>query len=291
MTRVIRDPAELREWVGASKRNRYSIGFVPTMGALHAGHRSLMARSWGENDRTVVSLYVNPLQFGPHEDFDRYPRAFESDLAMCTEAKVDVLFAPAVETMKPPGFATMVRVAGVTDTLEGARRPGHFDGVATIVTILFNAVQADRAYFGQKDFQQTVVVRRMVSDLRMPVQVVICPTMRDPDGLAMSSRNVYLTVADRPEALRLPRALDAAERAVAEGETDADAIRSVMAKAMESPRDDVRLDYAEVVHPDTLAPLTRIETHAALLAVLRVGKVRLLDNRVVAAPGVAAWKP
>ena len=259
MTRTIRDPAELREYVEMAKRNRFSLGFVPTMGALHAGHLSLLRRSWKENDRTVVSIYVNPLQFGPHEDFDRYPRQFERDLEMCGAEKADVVFAPSVADMAPPGRSTIVRVEGVSHDFEGRVRPGHFDGVATIVNTLFNVVQPDRAYFGQKDWQQTVVIRRMVRDLRMPVRVVVCPIVRDPDGLAMSSRNVYLSPEDRREALRLPRAVQRAAKSVLEGEVDGDRIRRILREEMRSEREDVVPDYADLVHPETLVSLPRLE--------------------------------
>lgn len=290
MTRVIRDVEDLRQYVTMARRNRFSVGFVPTMGALHEGHRSLIRRSWTENDRTIVSIYVNPLQFLPGEDLDRYPRPFEKDVAACTEEKADVVFAPSVQTMQPPGRSTVVKVEGVAHDYEGRARPGHFDGVATIVASLFHLVQADRAYFGQKDFQQTVVVRRMVRDLQIPVQIVVCPTVRDADGLAMSSRNVYLSAADRAEALRLPRAIRAAEKAVLAGETGGDRIRSILRDALASPRQDVRIDYADLVHPDTLVSLPRLEGHGVVLAVLRVGNVRLLDNAVVAPPGTPAWE-
>jgi pantoate--beta-alanine ligase len=273
-----------------ARRNRFSLGFVPTMGALHAGHRSLIRRSWGENDRTVVSIYVNPLQFAPHEDFDRYPRQLEQDLAHCEQEKADVVFVPSVADMAPPGRSTVVRVEGVSHDFEGRVRPGHFDGVATIVNTLFNMVQPDRAYFGQKDWQQTVVVRRMVRDLRMPVRVVVCPIVRDPDGLAMSSRNVYLSAEDRREGLRLPHAVQRAARAVLAGECDGDRIRAILREALRSERPDVVPDYADLVHPETLASLPRLEGHGVLLAVLRVGKVRLLDNEIVAPPGTPAWE-
>lgn len=290
MTRLIRDRDEMRRYVRMLKKNRFSIGFVPTMGALHEGHRSLMRRSFKDNDRTIASIYVNPLQFGPSEDFERYPRDLERDTAACRAEKVDVVFAPSVAQMNPPGRTTTVRVDGVTEDYEGATRPGHFEGVATIVATLFNIVRPDRAYFGQKDYQQTVVIRRMVQDLAFPVDVVVCPIVRDPDGLALSSRNAYLSEDDRGEALRLPRALVRAEEHVLRGETDCARLRKVMRAAMRSPREDVAVDYADVVHPETMVPLGRVEGHAVLLAVLRVGKTRLLDNRVVAPPGTAAWE-
>lgn len=290
MTRVIRDRAEMRRYVRMLRKNRFTIGFVPTMGALHEGHRSLVRRSFRENDRTVVSVYVNPLQFGPSEDFERYPRDLDKDVAACRAEKADIVFAPPVAQMNPPGRTTLVRVDGVSEDYEGALRPGHFAGVATIVATLLNVVQPDRAYFGQKDYQQTVVVRRMVQDLAFPVDVVVAPIVRDPDGLALSSRNVYLSADDRKEALRLPNALARAERKVLEGEADCGRLRKLLRAAMRSPREDVTVDYADVVHPETLVPLGRIEGHAVLLAVLRVGRTRLLDNRIVAPPGTAAWE-
>jgi pantoate--beta-alanine ligase len=290
VTRVIRDCDEIRAYVEMLRKNRFSIGFVPTMGALHDGHRSLMRRAFRENDRTIVSVYVNPLQFGPGEDIDRYPRDLDKDVAACRAEKIDVVFAPAAAQMNPPGRTTSVQVDGVSEDYEGAERPGHFAGVATIVATLFNLVQPDRAYFGQKDYQQTVVVRRMVKDLAFPVDIVVCPIVRDPDGLAMSSRNVYLSPEDRKEALRLPNALYRAEQHVLEGETNCARLKKVMRAAMRSKRDDVKVDYADVVHPETLVQVGEITGHAVLIAVLRVGKTRLLDNRVVAPPGVAAWE-
>lgn len=290
MTRVVRDLAELRDYVDMAKRNRFSLGFVPTMGALHAGHCSLLRRSWSQNDRTIASIYVNPLQFLPGEDFERYPRPFDRDLALCVEEKVDVVFAPSVADLAPPGRSTVVRVEGVSHDFEGGHRPGHFDGVATIVATLFQLVQPDRAYFGQKDYQQTVVVRRMVRDLQMPVRVVVCPIVRDPDGLALSSRNVYLSAADREEGLRLARAIQDASRAVLGGERDGDRLRAMLRESMASPRADVKVDYADIVHPETLVSIGRIEGHAVALACLRVGAVRLLDNAVVAPAGTPAWE-
>jgi pantoate--beta-alanine ligase len=290
VTRVIRDRDEMRRYVRMLRKNRFSIGFVPTMGALHDGHRSLMRRSFRENDRTIASIYVNPLQFGPGEDFDRYPRDLDADLPACRAEKVDVVFAPSAAQMNPPGRTTTVRVDGVSEDYEGSTRPGHFAGVATIVATLFHVVMPDRAYFGQKDYQQTVVIRRMVQDLAFPVEIVVCPIVRDEDGLAMSSRNVYLSAEDRKEALRLPKALARAEQHVLDGETDCERLRKILRAAMRSRRSDVVVDYADVVHPETLVPLGRVEGHAVVLAVLRVGKTRLLDNRIVAPPGTAAWE-
>ncbi len=287
MTRVIHTARELREYVTMTKRNRFSLGFVPTMGALHDGHLSLVHRSVQDNDCTIVSVYVNPLQFGEGEDFESYPRTLDTDVGICEEANADVVFAPTVREMQRPGRSTVVVVRGVTEEFEGARRPRHFEGVATIVTTLLNMVQPDRAYFGQKDYQQTLVIRRLVSDLAVPVEVVVCPIVRDEDGLALSSRNRSLSPEDREEALRLPQALARAEQLANEGERDANRLRAAMVEMTASVRDDVLLDYADVVDPDTLIPLETIETRALLIAVLRVGTTRLLDNVVVRTGGVA----
>ncbi len=303
--RVMKDPAEVGEYVGMLRRNRITCGFVPTMGALHAGHAALIERSVQENDRTVVSVYVNPLQFGAGEDLATYPRTLDADVALCAELHADVVFAPSVKAMQPPGRVTVVTVRGVSDDFEGAQRAGHFDGVATIVARLFNVVRPDRAYFGQKDYQQTVVVRRMVADLAFPLDVVVCPIVRDPDGLALSSRNRYLSPEERVVALRLPRALESAEMLVLAGECDGAAIRAHMAAkltpadssdapdsadAVERDGIDADVEYAEIVDPMTLTPIERLTGHAVLLAVLRVGTTRLLDNRIVAPPGTPAWE-
>jgi pantoate--beta-alanine ligase len=284
MTRLVRTPEEITEYVDMLARHRASVGFVPTMGALHEGHLSLMRRSYRENDRTIVSIYVNPLQFGPEEDLERYPRDLESDLARCELERVDVVFAPGVAAMQPPGRSTVVHVAGVSHDYEGAYREGHFDGVATIVAQLLNLVRPQRAYFGRKDFQQSVVIRRMVHDLSMPVDVVVCPTVRDEDGLALSSRNAYLTRELREQALRLPRALFAAQASVAQGERDADRIRAAVRSALEPEGADVELQYADVVSPDTLVPVAEINGRAVLVAAYRVGTTRLLDNVVLEPP-------
>jgi pantoate--beta-alanine ligase len=289
VTRVIKDPAELGEFVDMLRRNRISCGFVPTMGALHEGHLSLVRRSVHDNDRTIVSVYVNPLQFGEGEDLESYPRTLDDDVRLCETARADIVFAPTVKSMQPPGRATVVSVRGVADDFEGARRPGHFDGVSTIVARLLNIVRPDRVYLGQKDYQQTVVVRRMVWDLAFPVDVVVCPIVRDDDGLALSSRNRYLTPEQREVALFLPRALHATELRILEGERDGDAIRAHLAAAF--PDDGGgELEYAEIVEPDTLHPVGRLDGHGVLIAVWRVGTTRLLDNRVVAPPGTPAWE-
>jgi pantoate--beta-alanine ligase len=290
VTRVMRDPAELGEFIDMLRRNRISCGFVPTMGALHEGHASLVRRSVLENDRSVVSVYVNPLQFGVGEDLTCYPRTLDDDLELCERERADVVFAPTVKEMQPPGRATVVSVRGVSDDFEGVHRPGHLDGVATIMARLLNLVRPHRVYFGQKDYQQTVVVRRMVADLAFPVEVVVCPTVRDSDGLALSSRNRYLTPEQREAALSLPRGLESTEMLVLEGERDGDAVRAHMSAVISGAGADVELEYAEIVAPDTLSPVDRIEGHAVLVAVLRLGTTRLLDNRVVAPPGTPTWE-
>jgi len=290
VTRVMTDPVELGEYIDMLRRNRISCGFVPTMCALHAGHASLIRRSVHDNDRTIVSVYVNPLQFAEGEDLESYPRSLDDDVAVCESERGDIVFAPSVRAMQPPGRATVVSVRGISEAFEGEERPGHFDGVATIVARLLNLARPHRVYFGQKDYQQSVVVRRMVADLAFPVAVVVCPIVRDPDGLALSSRNRYLSGEQRAIALRLPRALVSAEQLVIEGERDGDAIRAHMADALASAEDDVVFEYADLVEPETLAPIESLSGHGVLLAVLRVGTTRLLDNRIVAPPGTLAWE-
>jgi pantoate--beta-alanine ligase len=269
---VSRSAPELREllWSPADR-----VGLVPTMGALHDGHLALVRTARSECDRVVVSIFVNPLQFGPGEDFDAYPRDLERDLALLDEIGVDIVFHPAAAEFTAVGRLTTVHVTGLTDPLEGAVRPGHFDGVTTIVTKLFNVVQPNRAYFGEKDFQQLAVIRRMVADLDLPVEIVGCPIVRDADGLALSSRNAYLSVPEREAALAMPRAL----LGVAEDwDGDADSARDVLNRTL-GAAPGIRLDYAEVVDPETLAPLEGVvDGPARALAAIRVGGTRLIDN-------------
>ncbi|WP_376790450.1 pantoate--beta-alanine ligase [Thermoflexus sp.] len=252
-------------------------GFVPTMGYLHEGHLSLVRRARAENDHVAVSIFVNPTQFGPHEDYNRYPRDLERDLQLLTPLGVDLVFAPPVEEMYPPGFQTWVVVEEVSRPLEGAARPGHFRGVATVVTKLFNILQPERAYFGQKDAQQTVVIRRMVQDLNIPVEIVVCPTVREPDGLAMSSRNTYLGPEERRAATVLFRALQAAKARYEEGERDAERLRMVMREVIQA-EPLARLDYVSVADPETLQELSRVEDRALLSLAVYIGKTRLIDN-------------
>ncbi len=277
--RVVRTVAELRAQLAPERRAGRTIGLVPTMGAFHAGHASLMERAREETDVVVVSLFVNPTQFGPGEDLAAYPRDEARDAAIAREAGVDVLFAPPVEAVYPDGFQTSVRVGALAEPLEGAQRPGHFDGVATVVTKLLNMVGPDVAFFGQKDAQQALIVRRVVRDLDLPVRIAVCPTVRESDGLAMSSRNAYLGPADRERAVALRRALDAAESAVAAGERDATAV-SAAAHAALAPYG-VEPEYLALVGADTLAPVDRIDGDVLLALAARVGRARLIDNTLL----------
>ena len=262
-----------------------TVGFVPTMGYLHAGHLSLVAAARAANDVVVVSIFVNPTQFGPHEDFARYPRDEARDLALLAEAGVDWVFLPPVEEMYPPGYLTTVEVRTITDRLEGAIRPGHFTGVATVVAKLFNQVQPTRAYFGQKDAQQVVVIRQMARDLDFPLEVVVAPTQREPDGLALSSRNVYLQPAERQAATCLIRALRAAEAAWTAGERNGSALRGAMTAVL-AVEPLAHPDYVSIADAATLEELTAIGPQQRVLASLavRIGPTRLIDNLVLEPP-------
>ncbi len=280
--RIVRTVAEVRAVVGEARAGGASIGLVPTMGALHDGHLSLVRAARAQNDLVVMSLFVNPTQFGPREDLAAYPRDEERDARLAEEAGVDVLFAPAVAEVYPDGFATSIHISGITDVLDGAARgPGHFDGVATVVTKLFQMVAPDDAYFGQKDAQQVLVIRRLVRDLDMPVRIVACPTVREADGLAMSSRNVYLDAAARRQATALNRALDAAEHTVAEGRTDAAAVLGAASAVLAAAG--IEPEYLELRSPDDLRGLDRVDGPALLAVAARVGSARLIDNRILEA--------
>jgi len=279
---IISDPGTIRAAVVAARAAGRSIGFVPTMGALHAGHASLAARAGNECDDVVVSIFVNPTQFGAGEDFDRYPRRLADDCRLLGEHGVRWVFAPEARMIYPPGDATRVVVDGPARRFEGRIRPGHFEGVATVVCRLFNAVPADVAYFGAKDWQQTVVVRRMVEDLGLPIWISVCPTIREPDGLAMSSRNAYLSAAERRQAVGLHESLELAEKLWTAGEP-VDSIEGAMRAAIEAR--EIRVDYAAVVDPDSLAPLATSGGPAVALVAGRLGGTRLIDNRILAARG------
>jgi pantoate--beta-alanine ligase len=282
--RTLRTVAELRAALLPSRRGGRSIGLVPTMGALHDGHLSLIRRAREECDEVVVSLFVNPAQFDEASDLAAYPRDERRDASLAAECGADLLFAPPVDEVYPSGFATTVRVAGLTEPLEGVHRGReHFDGVATVVTKLLNMVQPDAAYFGQKDAQQALVIRRLVRDLDIPVRIEICPTVREPDGLALSSRNAHLDGADRARALALSEALAAAESAVAAGERDAAAVAAAARAAMAAHA--VAPEYLALVSPGTLAPVGRIDGEVLVLVAARVGTTRLIDNTLISPNG------
>lgn len=277
--KVVVTRQELRE----ARAGFSALAFVPTMGYLHEGHLSLVRQAKADCGAVAASIFVNPLQFGPTEDLATYPRDLARDLAALEAVGCDLVWTPEVADVYPPGFATFVDVEGVTDVLEGARRPGHFRGVATVVNILFNAVTPTKAYFGQKDAQQTVVLRKMVRDLGMPLELVIAPTVREPDGLAMSSRNSYLEPDQRAAATVLIRSLRAAQEAWSTGQQDAEALRRAMREVLAAePLADV--DYVSVADPTTLAELDQVDPAIGALASLavRVGRPRLIDNMILA---------
>lgn len=268
---------ELRATLDETRAAGRTVGFVPTMGYLHEGHASLMRAARAETDVVVASVFVNPLQFGAGEDLDAYPRDLDRDTALAAEAGVDLLFVPPVEEMYPEPVLTTVTVAQVSAPLEGASRPTHFAGVATVVAKLFSIAGPCRAYFGAKDWQQVAVVRRMARDLSMPVEVVACPTLREPDGLAMSSRNVYLTPEERAAAPVVHTALKAGAAAIGAGERDPAAVRDLMAGIIEA-EPLAELDYAEVVDADSFAVPDPLAGNLRLLAAVRFGRARLIDN-------------
>jgi pantoate--beta-alanine ligase len=278
---VLRTIAEVRAALRTARAPEGKlVGLVPTMGALHRGHLSLVARAKSECGAVVASIFVNPLQFGPHEDFDRYPRQLARDCELFEAAGVDFVFAPSVAEMYPPGATTMVDPGAIGDRLDGAHRPGHFRGVATVVAKLFHAVQPDKAYFGQKDAVQVAVLRQMVRDLNFPVELVACPIVRDEDGLALSSRNAYLLGDDRARALTIPRVLDAMREAVAAGVLDADSVLSSGRDAVQR-LGGIELEYLEIVDESTLEPVAAIRPGTLVAIAASVGKTRLIDNFLV----------
>jgi pantoate--beta-alanine ligase len=278
--KTLRTVAELRSALAPGRREGLTIGLVPTMGALHEGHLSLIARAREQCDRVVVSLFVNPAQFNERSDLDRYPRQLEHDSALAAAAGADLLFAPTAEEVYPLGFATAVEVLGITDRLEGAvRGAAHFRGVTTVVTKLLSMAQPDVAYFGQKDAQQVVVIRHLVRDLNLPVQIEVCPTVREPDGLAMSSRNTRLDPEERAQALSLYGALNAAAALADAGERSPAGLMDRAREAMASFA--VEPEYLALVDPDTLEPITRFDAPALLVIAAQVGGTRLIDNLVL----------
>jgi pantoate--beta-alanine ligase len=281
---TVRTVADLRATLRPARLAERTIGLVPTMGALHDGHLSLIRHARATCDVVVVSLFVNPAQFDDAGDLAAYPRDEERDAALAAEAGADLLFAPSRDEVYPPGFATTVHVEGLTATLEGAHRGvGHFDGVTTVVTKLLNMVAPDVAFFGQKDAQQALVIRRLVRDLDLPARIEVRPTVREHDGLALSSRNVHLQGADRERALALRDALRAAEAAVQAGERDAATLRETALQAMHDHG--VEPDYLELVSTDDLSPVARVDGQALLAVAARVGPTRLIDNTILSVNG------
>ena len=279
--KTIRTVAELRAALLEDRRAGRVIGLVPTMGALHEGHLSLIRAARAQSDVVVLWLFVNPAQFNDAADLEAYPRHEAADGAIAAELGVDYMLAPPASEVYPPGFATTVSIAGLTDRLEGAHRGrAHFDGVTTVVTKLFNMVAPDVAYFGQKDAQQAVVIRRLVRDLDMPVRIEVCPTVREPDGLALSSRNVHLTADQRTRATGLYRAMQAIARSIAAGERDPGA--AIAAGRRELFASDIEPEYLELVAAETLAPIERVEGEVLALVAARFGDTRLIDNQVIA---------
>lgn len=274
---IVHTVAELRSAVAEARAAGKSIGLVPTMGALHPGHVSLVAESVKQCGFTITTIFVNPTQFGPKEDFSKYPRTLEADVGLVAAQGCDLVFAPATEIVYPPGHNTFVEMHGITEPLEGECRPGHFRGVATVVLKLFNMVGPDVAFFGRKDYQQTLVIEQLVRDFDLPIKIVVCPTLREADGLAMSSRNVYLSVDERRRALALSRALKKAEQAVKAGERDVWKIRDVLQTEL-AAEPEIRVQYAVVADAVTLREPATLDRPCVALIAAFVGKTRLIDN-------------
>lgn len=274
--KIVKTIKEVREIVSEWKKQGLSVGLVPTMGYLHEGHQSLIRRS-NENDRTVVSVFVNPIQFGPNEDFAAYPRDLERDTKKCEEAGADLIFAPEASEMYAEDFSSFVDMTGPTDELCGLRRPGHFRGVCTVVSKLFNIVTPDRAYFGQKDAQQLAVIRRMVRDLSFGIEIVGCPIVREEDGLAKSSRNTYLSAEERKAAVIISKSLKAGQEIIEKGETDtAKIIESITALIKSEPL--AKIDYIKAVDADSIEPVDTVSGRVLFAAAVYIGKTRLIDN-------------
>jgi len=270
---------DVRNFVKEEKGKNKSIGLVPTMGFLHQGHLELVNKSLADNDITVVSIFVNPAQFGPNEDFESYPRDFNRDISLLKEKGVDCVFAPPVDEMYPENFATKVVVRGLTETLCGNKRPGHFEGVATVVTKLLNITDADRAYFGKKDYQQLKVIERFVKDLNINTKIKGIPIVREKDGLAVSSRNIYLSDDERKSALSLVKSFDVVQNLLDEGERDADVIRERVIDFISGFKN-TNIDYVSIVDPETLEYKGLIEDKFLLALAVYVGKARLIDNKI-----------
>ncbi|WP_294467794.1 pantoate--beta-alanine ligase [uncultured Ruminococcus sp.] len=271
---------DVRERVNAWKREGLTVGFVPTMGYLHEGHKSLMQAARANNDKVVVSVFVNPMQFGPNEDLESYPRDFEKDSALCESVGVDLIFHPEPEEMYADGFCSYVDMNGLTTELCGKSRPIHFRGVQTVVLKLFNIVKPDRAYFGQKDAQQLAVIKRMVKDLNVDTEIVGCPIVREADGLAKSSRNTYLNPDERKAALILSRSLKLGRKLIENGETDAKAVIKAITDSINT-EPFAKIDYVDVVDFDTITPVDRIGKSVLVAIAVYIGKTRLIDNFII----------
>jgi len=276
--RVVRSVKEMQAISRSLFKTGREVGFVPTMGYLHKGHLSLVRRARSENDVVVVSIFVNPTQFGPNEDYERYPRDEERDRKLLEEEGADYLFIPSVSEMYPEGYSTFVEVLGLTEGLCGAKRPGHFRGVATVVTKLLNIVFPTRAYFGEKDYQQLQVIKRLVRDLNIPVEVVGCPIVREEDGLAMSSRNTYLSPEERESALSLYKGLKLAEELFESGERNPEVIKKRVEEFILSHPKVEKIDYVEIVDPENLKPVKEVREGDVIALAVFVGKTRLIDN-------------
>lgn len=274
---LVKEIKELRSLIKSWKREGLSIGFVPTMGALHEGHESLIKRAVEENDKVIVSVFVNPTQFGPNEDFESYPRDINKDLGICKKAGADLVFNPEPSEMYFTDKSTTVSVSGLTSVLCGSKRPGHFDGVCLVVSKLLNIVTPEKAYFGQKDAQQVAVIKRMVRDLNIDVEIVACPIIREEDGLAKSSRNTYLSEQERKAALILSRSLERAKDALLNGERNADKVKEIINEELnKEPLS--RIDYVEIVDSDSLENVETIEKSVLIPIAVFIGKTRLIDN-------------
>lgn len=278
--KLFRSAKSLQGYLWKLRREGRKIGFVPTMGYLHEGHLSLIRKARAENDVVVISIFVNPIQFGPKEDYKRYPRDLRRDLRLAREEGVDIVFYPSVKEMYPEGFCTYVEVEGLSDVLCGKSRPGHFRGVATVCTKLFNIVGPDVAYFGQKDAQQAIIIKRMVRDLNMPLKIKVLPIVREEDGLAMSSRNTYLSKEERKQAPIIYKALRKAKEAFKAGERDAGKIKREV-RDLISSMDKAKIDYVEIVDLKDLRPLKEIDRPALLAVAVWFGKARLIDNVIL----------
>jgi len=283
MARLVKTIEDMKSEVKKQRCGGKTIGLVPTMGFLHEGHVSLIKASVRNNDFTVASIFVNPTQFGQNEDYDKYPRDMKRDFKIAEEAGLDVVFAPTVSDMYPCGFDTSIVVNGISKILCGKSRPGHFQGVATVVNKLFNIIEPDRAYFGQKDAQQVAVIKKMVEDLNMNLEVVVCPTIRESDGLAMSSRNVFLAPEERKAAAVLPKALFEVEVSIMDGERNKEKLLSEVIKRIKENRL-IEVDYVDIRHADTFESFDELKGKVLAAAAIKVGTTRLIDNIVIEVP-------